>query len=174
MTDSISNLRAGRSIVCHEHLNAKFINKRKGFGICAKVPIEPKCWIGTYPGQLISEAEGLARNEIYGAQKLGCYLFYFDTFVTPAVLQHLKTRFKRNKITLCLDPTKFDHKEQNNMLALVNHSKKEPNIRREVVMSTNGIPFVCFFAASYIPLGAELYYDYGDNRKTTPVWYRKS
>lgn len=45
---------------------------------------------------------------------------------------------------------------------LINHSKTNPNLEVKVITSDDGRPYLCMFAKSNIPPGAELVYDYGE------------
>ena len=177
MMKAISASTSGQGILACEHLTVrKFIHK--GRGLVATQHIPEGTFMGTYPGDLLTKELGDARDVNYIAEGAGCYLFYFESFVTSSLRNHFFEQFgtveRKNQIKVCLDPTVFDLSDKNNWMALINHSAQRRNLRPEVCVSMNGIPFVCFFTVSDIYISSEILFDYGDHRRSTPEWFRNS
>ena len=64
------------------------------------------------------------------------------------------------QICLCVDATE----ENDTKGRLINHSRKEANLKMRVVV-VDGEPRIVFIALRRIANGTELLYDYGDRRK---------
>lgn len=165
----------------YEHLYVREV-ELKGLGLFAAQSIPEGTFIGTYPGELITKQLADTRDDKYTAEEAGCFLFYFSSYETAPLRRHLLMHCRgnmvnenKNQIKLCLDPTySADFTDQRNYLAMANHSLKQKNLRVEVCVSTAGIPFVCFFASHYIGASTEIQFNYGDNRRCTPPWYKKA
>ena len=99
-----------------------------------------------YCGDLLSEKEGLSREE----------LALRDPSNTVSYLYFFKALDK----SWCLDATE----ETGRKARLINHSKLHPNVKPKVVIH-NGRPHILFIATCNIPKDTELLYDYGERRR---------
>jgi histone-lysine N-methyltransferase SETD8 len=99
-----------------------------------------------YCGDLISEKEGLRREDIAlrDPSNTVSYLYFF----------------KALDKYWCLDATE----ETGRKARLINHSRLNPNVKPKVVIY-NGRPRLIFIATCDIPKDTELLYDYGERRK---------
>ena len=68
--------------------------------------------------------------------------------------------FKFDSRRLCIDATE----ENDTKGRLINHSRKEANLKMRVVV-VDGEPRIVFIALKRIVNGAELYYNYSERRK---------
>ena len=121
----------------------------KGRGIFALDTFKKGDIILEYCGELISEKEGLSReqtalNNPYTSPHTVSYLYFF----------------KAQDKSWCLDATE----ETNRKGRLINHSKLHPNVKPKVVIY-NGRPRIVFIATCDITKGQELLFDYGERRR---------
>ncbi|KFM72722.1 N-lysine methyltransferase SETD8, partial [Stegodyphus mimosarum] len=118
----------------------------KGRGVITLKSIKRGDFVLEYFGELIDYEEAKKREPIYAAQNSGCYMYYF----------------KNKSKTYCVDSTK----ESSRVGRLVNHSKKNGNLKTQVFLIEDN-PHLVFFALRDIEPGEELSYDYGDRSRAS-------
>ena len=119
----------------------------KGRGILATIPFKKGDFVVEYVGDLLTEEEARAREQVHKANpNAGCFMYYF------------KDQGKKH----CLDATKETH----HLGRLLNHSRLKPNCETKV-FNYRGTPHLIILAARDIAPGEELLYDYGDLSKSS-------
>jgi SET domain-containing protein len=126
----------------------------RGTGVRARRTILKRSIVLEYKGKLLSKAEALKAEDFYeGRGDVACYTFWI--------------RGKAGE-KLCLDATHSAH-----ISKFINHSKKHPNLLPVLVYADEekedgggGRPRIMFKAMHNIPAGAELLFDYRENRPT--------
>ena len=120
-----------------------------GRGVYATSDIGKGNFVVEYAGDLVTLEEAKRREQKYGMDpKAGSYMYYFRT----------------DKKSYCLDATA----ETGRLGRLVNHSKKNANLKPKVHMLANK-PHIIMLASRDIKAGEELLFDYGDTSKASLV-----
>ncbi|XP_043462781.1 uncharacterized protein LOC122498865 isoform X2 [Leptopilina heterotoma] len=147
-----SNLKSDREALmkikildnCQDGLTIKDCGQ-KGRGVFTTKCFEKDEFVVEYVGRLLSGHEGTQLERLQGdGEGTRFYLYYFY--------------FKEK--CFCIDATA----ESNYLGRLINHSRKNPLLLSKVV-EVESLPRLVFVAKSFIPVGVELTYDYGETRK---------
>ncbi len=121
-----------------------------GTGVACTSDLNLGDFVCTYPGELLSEKEGLERMNNYTKTQCG---FMFE------IRWQDKTWY-------------IDGSLKTGMGNYLNHSLLEPNVKPKLT-SVDNQPILYFTAARFVKAGTEFRYCYG-NQKTELKWYHTS
>ena len=116
----------------------------KGEGLVAHDAIPKHTFLCEYRGELLSREEGLQRENLHfkrTGENRYCFFFFLGD------------------VRMCIDP------HEDSIALKMNHSSKNPNVIVRVMLDSESIPHLCFFANRAIRAQEELLFDYGDRRK---------